>query len=104
MANRITAAIAKMKTQIAAKVAAGLTQEKVDATHKALDMDLEEYCKFQELKSAACMDKLTLEESQLIYTYLGETPEHFNKQPVEVKAVLTQIFGELLGSRIAARV
>jgi hypothetical protein len=93
-----------MKVQIAAKVAAGLTQEKVNATHKILDMEFLEFVKFQELKSAACMDKLTMEEAQLIYTYLGETPEHFNQQPVEVKAVLTQIFGELLGSRIAARV
>jgi len=103
--NRVSTAIAKMKTQIAAKVAAGLSQEKVDATHKALDMELDEYCRFQEMKSAAVMDKkLTLEEAQLIYKYLGETPEHFNQQPVEVKAVLTQIFKELLASRIAARV
>ena len=61
--NRVATAIVKMRAQIAAKVAAGLTQEKVDATHKALDMELVEYCKFQELKSAACMSRLTVEEA-----------------------------------------
>ena len=101
--NRVEEAIVQMKAKIAAKVAAGLAQEKVDVTHKVLDIELDEYCQFQELKSLACMDKLTVEEAQLIYKCLGETPEHFNKQPVEVKAVLTQIFAKLLESRIAAR-
>jgi len=40
--------------------------------------------------------QLTLDEAQSVYSLLGETPDHFNRQPVEVKSVLTQIFGELL--------
>jgi hypothetical protein len=66
-------------------------------------MELGEYAKFQELKSHAfAMGKLTQEEAQTIYGLLGETPAHFNRQSIEVKVVLTQIFKELLGARIAA--
>jgi pantothenate kinase len=102
--NRVIVAVAKMKTQIADRLAQGLvTQAKIDATHKALDMELDEYVKFQELKSLASLDgKLSLDEAQTIYGYLGNTLEHFNDQPVEVKAALTQIFKELLSARIKA--
>ena len=96
--NRIETAIAKTRQTITDRLAAGLTTpEKVASLHKTLDMGLEEYCKFQEIKSLAVAEgKLTLEEGQQIYMFLGETPEHFNKQSVEVKSVLTRIFMELL--------
>ena len=43
MANRITAAFARMKAQIADRIADGLTAaEKVRDVHKTLDMDLNE--------------------------------------------------------------
>ena len=73
----------------------------MEETRKALDMDVEEFCKFQDLKSlAVASGKLTLEEGQTVYGYLGNTPDVFNKQHVEVKAVLTGLFSELLQWRI----
>jgi len=100
--NRVAVAVDKMRVRIADRIANGITtQEAVDKTHKALDMAFDEYCKFQELKSLASIEgKLSVDEAQLIYNYLGNTPDHFNRQPVEVKAVLTQIFSELLGATI----
>jgi hypothetical protein len=102
--NRIAQAIALKKNELAERIANGIvTQAKVDETHKALDMELDEYVKFQELKShASIAGPLTLEEANLIYHYLGNTPDHFNKQPIEVKVVLTQVFLELVKRRIRA--
>lgn len=98
--NRVTNAIEKTRKAIADRIASGLvTQAKVDALHKTLDMSFHEYCRFQELKSMAGVNgKLTMEEAQTIYAYLGNTPDHFNSQPVEVKSILTKIkiFAELL--------
>lgn len=98
MANRITQAIARTKQRITERLASGaVTQTKLDELNKTNDMAIDEFCKFQELKSLAfAQGKLTLEESQLVYNYLGGTPNHFNGQPLEVKVVLTQLFGELL--------
>lgn len=105
MKNRIVTAIAAAKNQIEKRVADGLvTQEKVEEARKQLDMDLNEYVKFQELKSlAVATGKLSLDEGMTIYNVLGEAgPEHFNAQPIEVKHVLTQIFMELIQARIKA--
>lgn len=96
--NRIIAAYGRMEKQIAQRIKDGLTTvEKVEQTCKALDMDLEEYCRFQELKSlAVASEKLTLEEGMTIYSSLGETLSVFNNQPVHVKSALTSLFKELL--------
>lgn len=60
-------------------------------------MGVQEFVKFQELKSVAVTDKtLSLEEAQEIYKYLGNTPDHFNAQPLAVKVVLTEIFMMLM--------
>jgi hypothetical protein len=66
MANRITAAFARMEAQIADRIANGLTTaEKVRNVHKTLDMDLDEYVKFQTLKTlAVAHGLLTPEEGQ----------------------------------------
>jgi hypothetical protein len=98
MANRITAAFARMEAQIADRIAKGLTtQDKVDELHKKLDMDIAEHAKFQEVKSLAVVNgKLTTEEGQTVYLALGNTVSVFNKQPIHVKSVLTSLFGELL--------
>ncbi len=100
--NRIANAIEQKGNEIQAKIDAGtLAQEKVDGTHAALDMELDEYCSFQNLKSIASMDGgLTVTEAQTVYGYLGETPEHFNKQSIGVKVVLTMLHNELLGRKI----
>jgi hypothetical protein len=64
-------------------------------------MEAGEFVKFQEIKSAAMMaGTISLEEAQAIYNFLGESPSKFNRQPVEVKVVLTQVFQELLRNKI----
>lgn len=101
--NRVTAMIERQAKRCADRLAQGIiTQEQVDKLHRELDMSLSEYCKFQELKSlAVASGRISLEEAQTIYSFLGNTVEHFNKQNVSVKATLTQIFSELL-DRVAA--
>lgn len=100
--NRVTAAIAKAEARIQSRLAEGIiTTEKVNELDRNLDMEAGEFCRFQDLKSHAMLEgRLTQEEAQTIYALLGNTPEHFNGQPVAAKSVLTQIFGELLASRI----
>ena len=102
MANRITDAFARMKAQVADRIAKGLTTaEKVRDLHQTLDMDLTEYVKFQTLKTlAVARNLLTLEEGNCIYACLGENVQTFNDQPIHVKSVLTSLFGELLAAQI----
>lgn len=97
--NRIAEAIEKQRLAIQERLAAGLvTQAEVDATQKYLDIGLDDYCLFHEMKSVLAGSTLTHDETQMIYTYLGNTPDHFNQQPIEVKAVLTQVMMELMRS------
>lgn len=105
MANRITDAFARMKAQIADRIAKGLTTaDKVTALHSTLDMDMTEYVKFQTLKTlAVAQGLLTVEEGQSIYAYLGENVGTFNDQPIHVKSVLTSFFAELLTAQIRQR-
>ncbi len=101
--NRIRDSIMKMRAQIQLRIDVGLTTAaQVEETRKSLDMGLDEFARFQELKSLASMGgTLTLDEAQYVYSLLGETPNHFNNQNVEVKAVLTKLFAELLARSIA---
>lgn len=91
--NRITLGIERANALIAKKA---FQPEKVAEISKSMDMALDEYCRFQTLKSAAVGSKLTLDEAQMIYAFLGTTPEHFNAQPLAVKWVLTEVFASLL--------
>lgn len=102
MANRITAAFARMEAQIADRIAKGLTSvDKVAALHGKLDMDLAEYARFQSLKTlAVAQGLLTPEEGQAISICLGESVQTFNDQPVHIKSVLTSFFAELLTAQI----
>jgi hypothetical protein len=102
--NRIQAAFDRMKLQIADRIKQGLTtQEKVDSLYKTLDLDLEDYVVFQEAKSlAVASGKLNLEEGMTIFNALGNTPNHFNKQPIHIKSVLTSLLKELLQARVNA--
>lgn len=97
--NRVAAAISQLRERIPQRIAAGqTTQADIDKLHESLDLDLGDYCRFQERKSLAfASGVISLPEAQLIYQYLGNTPEQFNRQSVEVKTVLTQVFAELLG-------
>lgn len=101
MENRILTAIQKRKEDIARKLSSGeVTQEKLKSLHKKLDMDVMEFCKFQNIKSLAMLKgKLSQDEAQTVYNLLGENYFTFNNQPIEVKAVLTRLFGELLEMR-----
>lgn len=101
--NRVTAMIQRQEKRCADRLAQGIiTQAQVEKLHKELDMDMHEYCRFQELKSLAFAEgKLSLEEAETIYGFLGTVPEDFNKHSVGVKATLTQIFSELLGRSAA---
>lgn len=100
--NRVIAAIEKAKARIQSRLAEGLvTPERVQELDRGLDMEAGEFCRFQELKSHAMLEgRLTQDEAQTIYGLLGNTPEHFNRQSVEAKSVLTQIFAELLKRRV----
>jgi hypothetical protein len=103
--NRITKAIEITQTKLATRIKNGeLPQKQADKTHKQLDFQWDEYVKFQELKSLAVVEgTLSTEEGMTIYKFLGESgPEFVNKQSLEVKIVLTQLFAKLLGNRIAA--
>jgi len=92
--NRILLAIQRANNAIANK---NLSPERLADLSKKLDMALDEYCRFQTLKSLASQDgRLTLDEAQTIYGFLGNTVEHFNQQPVAVKWVLTEAFASLL--------
>ena len=105
MMNRITTAIARQAAQVENRIINGLvTAENVEETRKDLDFSFDEYIKFQELKSLAyASGKLSQDEAMTIFNYLGESGvKKFNDQPIEVKAVLTQIFGELLRKKIAS--
>lgn len=98
--NRVEAAIQRMEKHV---TSGNHTPEKLEQTSKSLDMQLDEYVRFQELKSLAFAEgKLTEDEAMTIYGYLGNSLETFNRQPVAVKAVLTKIFSELLSKRIGA--
>lgn len=101
MANRVAAGIAKFNQVIQDKLTNGdITQEKLDEMNKSLDMDTKEYCMFQNEKSLASMDgRLSLDEAQTVYMYLGETPDTFNTQSLAVKYVLTEVWGSLLKKR-----
>ena len=103
--NRVSKQIAAAEVLIERRIREGIvTQQKVDETAKALDMPLDEFVSFQNLKSLAVADgSLTSDEGQLVYHYLGESPEHLNAQPVEVKAILTKLHAELLGRQIRRR-
>jgi len=90
--NILPGAIAKVQQRIDS-----ISIEKAADLNRALDMGMMEYVKFQELKSVAVTDNtLSLEEAQEIYKYLGNTPDHFNAQPLAVKVVLTEIYMMLM--------
>jgi hypothetical protein len=100
--NRVANLIRQYEASIAERLANGkTTQQQVDKLNRILSMDVGDYCRFQALKSFAfAAGKMTLEEAQTIYAYLGNSVGTFNAQSVAIKAVLTQVFQELLEMRI----
>jgi len=96
--NRVTEAVARME-----RLKAGLiTEAQITAMGKSLDLNLEEFAHFQNVKSLATVSgDLTAEEGMSVYSCLGGTPSVFNKQRPAVKYVLTQLFAELMKKRAA---
>lgn len=105
MPNRVTAMIGRQEAELKRRLDANIiTQKQVDDAHSQMDMKLDEYVSFQNLKSLASTDgTLTLEEAQTVYGFLGETVETFNGQPLAVKIVLTKLYQELLGKSLRRR-
>lgn len=101
MTNRILAGIERAEKAIADKK---LSAAKIEEMRKTMDMAFDEYCRFQELKSlASTTGRLTLDEAQTVYGFLGNVPEHFNEQPLAVKYTLTSVFQSLLNDQIMAK-
>lgn len=100
--NRITQAIKWMDERIKTRLESKqTTSEQITKLHKTLDLELIEFCKFQELKSLALANgKLTLEEATTVYNYLGKIPDTFNNQSVSIKSVLNHLFLELIEERL----
>ena len=96
--DRVSIAIARAEKKIADRIASGATTpEKVESAGLALDMDVHEYYRFQELKSLAVAEgKLSQEEAQTVYGLIGNSPRTFNRLPVAAKSVLNTLFAELL--------
>lgn len=103
--NRVLAMISKLEAQLQQRIKDGLTtEEKAETQRQQLNMELDEYVNFQQLKSLATTDgTLTLDEGMVIYGYLGNSLDAFNSQSLVVKTVLTKIHHELLTKAIRAR-
>ncbi len=96
--NRVALAIQDVQKAI---VGGNFSQEKLDSLHKDFNMEFDEYCRFQELKSLASMHGwLTLAEANTVYSYLGNTVETFNRQSLPVKVTLTRVFENLLKRKL----
>lgn len=100
--NRILEAVRLNRLNIERRLDEGVVdQEELDRLHSSLDMPMDEYSRFQDMKSLAVLAGVfSQDEGMTLYGYLGEVPYHFNEQPLEVKLVVTQVFKELLGRRI----
>lgn len=100
--NRIKERFDVYRDAIEASLADGkTTQKKIDKAHSDLDLGVKEYVRFQELKTLAVADRtLSVEEGMTVYFRLGESPEFFNKQPLFMKLVLSELLQELLEKQV----
>lgn len=100
--NKIKVLIENCKDKINEVIASGLTTpEKVEENRQMLDMPMDMFCSFQNLKSLASMTGLlTLEESSYVYKLLGSQPSHFNSNDIATKLVLTKLYEKLLTEKI----
>ena len=77
------------------------TQDMLDRLSTDLDLDLMDHKAYQDCKSRAhLLGKITTDEAQQMYIWLGELPETFNSQKLAVKVLVTKIIGELLQAGI----
>ena len=103
--NRVTRAIQKLRAHMQQRLKDKMTTKaEIEKSRKGLDMQMDEFCKFQELKSVAFLHRVITEaEAQTIYVLLGNQPSVFNGQPFEEKYVLTKMFQEMLAGAIAGQ-
>ena len=96
--QNITNAVSKAKLLIDKK---GLSPEKLEQMRKGLDMELDEYVTFQNLKSIAATDgTMELDAAQHVYNRIGNTVEQFNRLPLDEKWVFTELLQKLLNKKI----
>lgn len=106
VANRVQLAINRTKAKIEECRRTGIAasgqpydEAKFD---KGSKFEFDEHFHLQELKSLAVLQgTLTQDEGQLVYNLAGETVEHINKQPIEVRVVLSQLLLSLLKLKTA---
>jgi len=103
--NNVLAAIAATEKNLEQALATGQTTSgRLENLHRTLDMECLEFCRFQELKTIAVAErKISLDEGNTIYRLLGGSPDTFNRQPLPVKIVLTQLFQAMLQRRLKPR-
>ena len=96
--NRITAAIARAQDKVDAAIKAGKDLSKAE---EAATLTFDEHFRFQNLKTDSWLQgKLTQDEAQTLYGFLGNSPQYANDQPLAVRIILTQTFMELLAMKI----
>lgn len=108
--NRITESIKKLAKIIETALLNGkdakgknFNAETVRLNAQRLDLDLPDYATLQSLKSAYMGILLTEEEAQTVYSLLGNTPDHYNQQPLAVKMTIFKLFSELLNAKISEK-
>ena len=93
--NRILVAVDAVRKAVKARK---LAPEKLAHLSENMNLSLDDFMRFQEIKSFAQLrGAITYEEALAIYGFLGNTPTHFNALPCAEKVALTQIFASLMG-------
>jgi hypothetical protein len=70
--------------------------ELVSRLGKKLNLTFSDYLEFHELKTlASARGNISFEEGTLIYKLLGNSSNEFNRQPIEVRWVLTRFYKKL---------
>jgi len=73
-----------------------MTPEELNVASKSLNIDFQDMCEFQEIKSLAVANGiLTPQEGSEIYCRVGHSPKTFNNQPFCVKYGITAIIASV---------
>lgn len=105
--NRVLDLIEKRRGQIANGVKPDGSPITVDlvAFEKTLDLSLEEFVAFQNIKSRAqVLGKINLDEAMTIYAALGEGGNWAADTDLATKLIVTQIMEELITMQLAGRI
>ena len=88
--NRIRTAISKMEATLA-----NVESDAVARLEKVATLEFDEYCRFQNIKSATAGGKISFDEAQFVYSLLGESLETFKSQSLAARLVLIKVWAEL---------